>query len=321
MRFRIKKIPVLKMPIGERLKRARRRKKLSLEKLEEITKVRKRYLEDIERNDYDNLPSDVYAKGFLFKYAEAVGLKSKEIIDHFKQERGLENMAEDEEEFSQKPIKTPKIIFTPRLIATLISIVLLIAFGTYIIFQIRNFAKAPELTIISPESEELKTNSSGLKIEGKTDPGASVFINEQPISVNLDGHFAEEVRLSEGINEVKISAKNKTQKETMKIVTASVKLPEIAKEATKTSAKKSLFLKIDISPNPVWLSVDIDGKRVFQGVMLKGTNQTFQAEREIIVNTGNAGSTNLTLNKTKLGILGKEGEVKKNLKYTIDMVK
>jgi len=313
------------MSIGERLKRARRRKKISLDELEEITKIRKRYLEDIERNNFDNLPSPVYARGFLFKYASAVGVDPQEILDLFNQVKTLEM------DFSKNPaqpvppkvVNYPKILITPKLIITLIVGMLFLGFIVYIFTQVRNFAKAPELIVTSPASDKLSINSSSLKIEGKASPGASVFINDQPINVELDGNFSEEVRLKDGINEIKVSAKNKTNKETAKIFDVAVKLPTLASQTPTVLGSKSLelVLKIQVGPNPAWLSVNADGKTVFQGVMLKDTFQEFRAEREIIINTGNAGSTHVFLQNEDWGVLGKEGEVKKGIKYTIDMVK
>ncbi|MDD5433771.1 MAG: helix-turn-helix domain-containing protein, partial [Candidatus Pacebacteria bacterium] len=158
MRFKIKKIPSLKMSIGERLKRARRRKRLSLEEVEELTKVRKRYLEDIERNRFDNLPSDVYARGFLFKYASEVGLDPNEIVDLFSQERGLTNNPNDKgklDDIPQKGVKYPRIIATPEPVATVIAILLILVFAGYIIFQVRGFSKAPNLQISKPVSSEM----------------------------------------------------------------------------------------------------------------------------------------------------------------------
>lgn len=322
MRFKIKKIPSLKMSIGERLKRARRRKRLSLEKLESMTKIKKRYLEDIERNNFDNLPSYVYARGFISRYAQAVGLDARELIEFFDQEKELNGATEGNRlaKLSQGPLEFPKMIITPKLVVTIISIILFLVFSGYIFYQVRNFAKAPKLDIISPESLELSINSSGLKIEGKTNSGASVFINEQPIGINLEGYFNEEVRLREGLNEIKVSARNKAHRENSKIINAAVKLPDIAKNPVLGEKTSGLNLEIKIFPNPVWLSVDIDGKRVFQGIMLKDTFQEFKGEKEIILNSGNAGSTHIVFNGKDQGILGKEGETKRGIKYTLDML-
>src|SRR4028118_194578 len=60
--------------IGPVLERARTDKGLSLEEAERATKIRKRYLYGLERDDYSVLPDAVYARGFLKTYANFLGL-------------------------------------------------------------------------------------------------------------------------------------------------------------------------------------------------------------------------------------------------------
>ena len=60
--------------IGPVLERARKDKGLSLEEAERATKIRKRYLDGLERDDYSVLPDAVYARGFLKTYANFLGL-------------------------------------------------------------------------------------------------------------------------------------------------------------------------------------------------------------------------------------------------------
>jgi hypothetical protein len=61
--------------------------------------------------------------------------------------------------------------------------------------------------------------------------------------------------------------------------------------------------------------VKIDNKDEFQGVMLPGTQKNFEFEKELVISVGNAGSTEAILDGKSLGKLGKEGEVKKEIKF------
>ncbi len=65
--------------IGLVLERARKEKGLSLEEAERATKIRKRYLAGLERDDYSVLPDAVYARGFLKTYANFLGLDGDEL--------------------------------------------------------------------------------------------------------------------------------------------------------------------------------------------------------------------------------------------------
>jgi cytoskeletal protein RodZ len=66
--------------IGQVLKTKREELGLSLPDIEQETKIRGRYLEAIENGEWDILPGDVYARGFVRSYAEAVGLDGNELL-------------------------------------------------------------------------------------------------------------------------------------------------------------------------------------------------------------------------------------------------
>lgn len=73
------------MPIGEVLRNARLEKGYSFEYLEEATKIRAKYLEALENENFDVLPGQVYAKAFLRTYAKFLELNAEEIINEFSQ--------------------------------------------------------------------------------------------------------------------------------------------------------------------------------------------------------------------------------------------
>src|SRR4028118_1012459 len=65
--------------IGLVLERARKDRGLTLEEAEKATKIRRRYLEGLESDDYTVLPDAVYARGFLKTYANFLGLDGDEL--------------------------------------------------------------------------------------------------------------------------------------------------------------------------------------------------------------------------------------------------
>ncbi|GGL43680.1 helix-turn-helix domain-containing protein [Sporolactobacillus putidus] len=65
--------------LGQTLKEAREAKGLSLDDLQEETKIQKRYLQAIEDGDFKQLPGDFYTRAFIKSYAESVGLDFGEL--------------------------------------------------------------------------------------------------------------------------------------------------------------------------------------------------------------------------------------------------
>ncbi|MBO0585717.1 helix-turn-helix domain-containing protein [Sporosarcina sp. E16_8] len=70
--------------LGDRLKQARMTKGYTLDDLQSITKIQKRYLLGIENEDYSMMPGSFYVRAFIKQYAEAVGLDSDEMLSMFK---------------------------------------------------------------------------------------------------------------------------------------------------------------------------------------------------------------------------------------------
>jgi cytoskeletal protein RodZ len=70
--------------LGDRLKQARTAKGFTLDDLQSITKIQKRYLSGIENEDYSMMPGSFYVRAFIKQYAEAVGLDSDEMLSMYK---------------------------------------------------------------------------------------------------------------------------------------------------------------------------------------------------------------------------------------------
>lgn len=74
--------------VGNKLRTARARRKLSLAECEEATKIRSRYLAAMESESWDELPDDVYARAFLRTYAALLGLDGDRLAEEQRRDRG-----------------------------------------------------------------------------------------------------------------------------------------------------------------------------------------------------------------------------------------
>lgn len=81
--------------LGDRLKEARTSKGYSLDDLQSITKIQKRYLSGIENEDYSMMPGSFYVRAFIKQYSEAVGLDADEMLSLYK-ESAKDSSLEDE---------------------------------------------------------------------------------------------------------------------------------------------------------------------------------------------------------------------------------
>lgn len=72
--------------LGELLRKTREEKGLSLYDIQESTKIQRRYLEAIENGNLDALPGQFYARAFIRRYAEVLGINTEEILNQFSNE-------------------------------------------------------------------------------------------------------------------------------------------------------------------------------------------------------------------------------------------
>jgi cytoskeletal protein RodZ len=80
--------------IGTTLREARVRRKLTLQQVEEDTKIRVKYLQAMENEDFDVMPGATYVKGFLRTYATYLGLDARIVLDEYTSRLGPRDVHE-----------------------------------------------------------------------------------------------------------------------------------------------------------------------------------------------------------------------------------
>ena len=75
--------------IGNYLKRQREAKAMSLAELSRATRIPSASLEALESDHFDDLPGEVFVRGFLQSYARAVGLLPAEVLARYTASRRI----------------------------------------------------------------------------------------------------------------------------------------------------------------------------------------------------------------------------------------
>ena len=116
--------------IGITLSEARKKKKVSLKKIAQETKISSRYLQALEAETYDIFPAEVYLKGFLRSYAQYLGLDADEIVraydrQHNQPEEDIANES-DISSLTIPKINTRLVVWSVASIIAIILILILI---------------------------------------------------------------------------------------------------------------------------------------------------------------------------------------------------
>lgn len=308
-----------KETLGERLAKKRAALGYDIKETERATRIRAKHIEHLEAGNYDKLPPDVYVQGFLKNYATFLKLDQAKVLRIYRKERGLKDnvkkiVAQAKTEPPKKKYKGPKIIITPKRLIIGSAIFSALLIFSYIGWQVSILAAPPKLELKAP-GDNIKVTEDSLIVEGKTDAGSDVFINDIPIGVDPDGNFKEKISLQAGVNLLKVTAKNKLNKETKATRTVLAELKTLA-EAPKQESQ-GLEMKLDIGPGPASLYIEVDGKAISEknAVMLPGSSQVIHGKEKIVITASDGGSVRVTLNGKDLGLLGKNGEKIKEKEY------
>ncbi|MBI3577460.1 helix-turn-helix domain-containing protein [Candidatus Gottesmanbacteria bacterium] len=190
--------------VGSILRQTRTAKGLMLDQVERDTKIRAKFLEGIEEDDYSKLPSQSYAKGFIKNYGVYLGLNADTLLAFFRRQTHDVPRSSLLPKGVSAPLDQPLFRLTPGNFLAFLLAGLAAVFLAYFGLQYRNLQLPPSLTIDSPK-EKLITTEKRIDVLGKTDPDATVTINGVSVIVRSDGRFFDQVTLVAGINKITIA--------------------------------------------------------------------------------------------------------------------
>lgn len=187
--------------VGTILRSGRKGAGKSLREVSRQTKIKEKFLQALEADDYSSLPNLAVASGFAKSYAKVVGQNPDFIAAVLRRDFPV---AEE----MKKPFEMsllPGTIWTPKLTVVAFSLLVGIILAGFLARQYLNFYQAPELVVSSPaEGEEIK--SPQLTVSGRTDPEATIKVNGQQVLVSGDGSFTIQTFVTEATDYIEIQA-------------------------------------------------------------------------------------------------------------------
>ncbi|MBU1167284.1 helix-turn-helix domain-containing protein [Patescibacteria group bacterium] len=201
--------------VGEVLKVGRERRRYTLEHVAKELRIRKTYLELLEADKFDKLPAEIYTKNYLRKYALFLHLDEKILLKGYNKQKRLyqkEKVEPDSGALPRRKKNSFSFILTPRLLKVSAIVILSLFFLTYLWYQVSDLSSPPELNIVEPAFEEETVTDTNLLVVGETSSDATLKINGQPIHLNSEGKFQENITLQEGLNKLQFEAENRLGK-------------------------------------------------------------------------------------------------------------
>ncbi|MFE8699149.1 helix-turn-helix domain-containing protein [Cytobacillus sp. FJAT-54145] len=277
--------------LGNRLKEARLAKGMSLDDLQTVTKIQKRYLVGIEEGNYSIMPGSFYVRAFIKQYAEAVNIEPEELFEQYKQEiPSTYNKEEIPEKLSR--VQTRKDIsgssskifeILPKIIISLFIIGALVLI--YYLLQQNAGDEAQDNPVDNNENEQVEYKESD-NLADKED--------EEETNETTDSETeqtTEEEEATEQEPELPAQQVNVVQSQ--------------GKETTFELKADQFVVKL-VSTGETWVNM-LNGKgySFFQGMLVKDGQESekvvdFSKETEAVLVIGNSTNTEIYINDVKL---------------------
>lgn len=205
------------LTLGERLKRVREDKGISLKQVSKSINISARYIQALEDGRYAELPGEIYAKNFLRAYAKFLELDQEEFVGLFNSENVIYKKTKysNAKDFKKPVEKIAKshLIVTPRVVRAVVLGLIGVVVLSYLGVKVKNILTPPLLIVEQPASN-IVTTDNFLEVGGYVENDAVVEINGEQVLANDQGNFIETIDLQLGSNAIEIKAVKRHGKET-----------------------------------------------------------------------------------------------------------
>jgi cytoskeleton protein RodZ len=299
---------------GERLRRAREIRAISLEEIAAATKISTRQLRALEQERFDLLPGGIFNKGYLRAYANYIGIdEASAIADYLRAVHesppdppaGKVDSASSARQKIRPPIKGPRWTALPVIPLLVLVMVILGAAGGWRLYRERR-----------ADNRSSRLNVAGPRSSGNTASAvpASVPASIHAASPSSAAPSSQSAAGAPGAPLPDTSAARASRQNQPPAVmpanqtAAQPTSPELpASKNSSGSAVGAPFAVTVRAKNHAWVSIKSDGKLLLRGLMKPFDVRTIYANHQVIFWTGDAGEVELSFNGKDVPLDGGPG--------------
>ena len=160
---------------GSYLKHERELRGVPLEEISGATKIHIRFLQALEENKFEDLPGEVFIKGYIRSYADTIGSDVEEMLNIYEESVGNKNNEDSTESPSQSNISAKTFLG----FAVIGLIIIALIFGAKFFVSSKNSSPqkitelkekpktsfSPSVSVKAPEMDQVSEKESSSKIE------------------------------------------------------------------------------------------------------------------------------------------------------------
>jgi len=277
--------PIQPTTFGAILRDARLGLGRSLQDAERQTRILARHLSALESGDFQLLPAGIYARGFVYNYANWLQLNPHEMVRLFNEARG-----EPEAVYRPQPIGQQVNMsgpFSPNFVV-IIFVILVLAFMSAWGYSL--LMKTPPKKPIIDVSTVAATPTALV--------GASALIGTAAITPNA----------GTGTSTIRIQTPSGTVAGTT-VAAARTSVPATGTANTRVAATAATSLKVSISSSvKAWVEIYTDGDKVAKtvGYINPGETREIEAKQTVTIYCGKPDNVTYSVNGVDKGTLPKD---------------
>ncbi len=286
---------------GALLKKEREKKGLSHTQISQLTRLRPRFVEALENEEWDLLPAPTFVKGFIRSYAHVLGLDEERVVELYREEAGVDDFSR---EFVLPSI--PQRKKWPFIVVGLLFLLAAVS-AFYAWFTVSTASKKATGTgAVSVQSLPVSEKPIALDEQQKTEKEPLI---EESSLLTADSELTAGVSAVSSETQEKPKTPEIAEPKPAVTLTDAEEKPEvnIPSAAGEVEALK-LQLKGHITER-TWVRISIDGLKSKEYIFGPSDTPEWKAEKGFELLIGNAGGIVLEFNGKKMDNLGKQGQV------------
>jgi len=296
--------------VGQWLRETREGKGISLAEVEEVTRIRQKFLAALEADDYAALPGEVYVRGFLRNYATFLGLNPDEVLARYLGRPLPSPAGRVDRPLEYQPVDVPlHEVKAWNWRPVLLVLVILLLSATVGYGYWRYGERLPSLLAYSLPPLPFPPVFNASPTMTATTTLKPTYTSTPPVTATMVAAMSTPTLTASSPALSPTLVLEASPSPTLTAVPPTATPTEKPTPSPTSTPAGAITIGLRIVQRS-WVRVDIDDQdNVFSGLLEAGEEQTWTGERRVVLHLGNAGGVQLTVNGEDQGLAGEPDEV------------